>query len=172
MSSVRRLLLVLCVAAAANAAAQEAQVAADASASAESIARALSSAGYNADFSLESLKEVDRFLDDHAPDGLGNDGGLLSQNRGPRIFALGSYVGEVIRRAAGGQWRGDESDPQTEIDVELRLKNGVSLRPVQRVMNELESASAGGMYAYGRAAVQSQSQDRADRGTRAVPLRR
>jgi hypothetical protein len=145
MSPLRSLFIALCLAAAANAAAQEAGVVADASASAKSIARELSSAGYNADFSLESLKEIDRFLDDQAPDG--------PQNRGPRIFALGSYVGEVIRRAAGGEWRGNDSDPQAEIDVELRLKDGTTLRPVQSVMKRLESGSAAGMYAYGQAAV-------------------
>jgi hypothetical protein len=172
MAPLRRLVTVVCLAAAANAAAQEPSVVADAGASAQSIAEALSAAGYKADFSLDSLKEIDRFLDDHAPDGLSDDGGLLSQNRGPRIFALGSYVGEVIRRAGGGQWRGNDSDPQGEIDVELQLKNGEILHPVQRVMEILDGASMDGMYAYGQAAVRAQVQDGADRGKRAVSSRR
>jgi hypothetical protein len=39
----------------------------DAVALADQISRALSQSGYNADFSLESLKEVDRFFDEHGP---------------------------------------------------------------------------------------------------------
>ena len=39
----------------------------DVLASAEWIAKALSSSGYQADFTLTSLGEIDRFFDEHAP---------------------------------------------------------------------------------------------------------
>jgi hypothetical protein len=78
----------------------------DAVASADQISRALSQSGYKADFSLESPKEVDRFFDEHVTSGKAKPGGLLSQQLGARLFALGSYVGEVIRRHNGGQWQG------------------------------------------------------------------
>jgi hypothetical protein len=44
------------------------------------MARALSSSGYRADFSLESLREVDRFLEEQAPGGKPKQGGLLSED--------------------------------------------------------------------------------------------
>ena len=113
------------------------------------MARALSSSGYRADFSLESLKEVDRFLDEQAPGGKPKRGGLLSEDFGNRLFSLGAYVGEVVRRQAGGQWEGDDSDPEAEINVAVRLTSGGMIWPVQRVMKRCENGDDDGVYAYG-----------------------
>jgi len=51
----------------------------DALASAEQISRALSQSGYKAGFSLESLKQVDRFFEEQVSNGQPRPGGLLSQ---------------------------------------------------------------------------------------------
>ncbi len=95
------------------------------------IAQALSSSGYHADFNPGSLWEIDRFFDEHSRDGRPVAGGLLSEALGSRLFALGAYVGEVIRRQLGGEWHGDDSDPKAEISVELRLPDGTVCWPVQ-----------------------------------------
>lgn len=105
----------------------EPKVVADAKAAAEWIAEALSSSGYRADFSLESLREVDRFFDEHAPDGQPLPEGLLSSDVGERLFALGGYVGEVIRRACGGEWEGSDEDPRAEVNIALKLASGAML---------------------------------------------
>src|SRR5258708_19900842 len=76
----------------------EPKIVSDALNSADWIAKALSSSGYRANFSLKSLKEIDRFFDEQAPGGNPKPGGLLSQNLEPRIFALGASVAEAIRR--------------------------------------------------------------------------
>jgi hypothetical protein len=124
--------------------------------SAEQISRALSQSGYRADFSLESLKEVDRFFDEQALNGKPKAGGLLSQELGARLFAIGAYVGEVIRRHNGGQWQGDDNDPQAEINVALRLKTGATLWPVQRVMKRFKNGTEDGIWLYGFVASGSQ----------------
>jgi hypothetical protein len=121
----------------------------DALASAEQISRALSQSGYKADFSLESLKQVDRFFDEQAANGQPKPGGLLSQQLGARLFAIGAYVGEVIRRQHGGEWQGDDNDPQAEINVAVRLKTGVVFWPVQRVMKRFKNGSEDGIWIYG-----------------------
>jgi hypothetical protein len=77
----------------------------DAAQSAGWIATALNSSGYSADFSANSMAEVDRFFDEHAKNGVPRKGGLLATDRGPRLFAAGAYVGEVLRRALGGEWQ-------------------------------------------------------------------
>src|SRR5258705_4350718 len=89
----------------------------DAVALADQISQAFSQSGYNADFSLESLKEVDRFFDEQVTNGRAKPGGLLSQQLGARLFALGAYVGEVIRRHDGGQWQVDDNHRQAEIHI-------------------------------------------------------
>src|SRR5438105_2428181 len=82
----------------------------DARRMADHIAEALSQSGYKADFSLDSLREIDRFFDEHSRDGEAMPGGLLSEALGSRIFAIGSYVGECVIKHYGGTWQGDDAD--------------------------------------------------------------
>jgi hypothetical protein len=77
------------------------------------ISNALSSSGYLADFSPASLWAIDRFFEDHSVAGRPCPGGLLDKDLGGRLFALGAYAGEVIRRALGAEWRLDDQDPRT-----------------------------------------------------------
>jgi hypothetical protein len=120
----------------------------NAKSSAEWIATALNSAAYNVDFTILSLKEIDRFFDEHSENGEPTSTGLLSEQLGVRIFSLGSYVGEVIQRAAGGFWRGDDADPRGEINIELVLPNDTLIWPVQRVMKRLKNGRDDEIYAY------------------------
>jgi hypothetical protein len=115
------------------------------------IGRALNGSGYTADFSPDSLAEIDRFLDDHASEGQPVKGGLLSESLGPRVFALGSYVGEVVRRELGGVWHGDDDDPHGEANVRVNLDNAATIWPVQRVMKRLQNGDEDGIAAYGAA---------------------
>lgn len=115
------------------------------------VAKALKSSGYLADFSAESLQEIDRFFDEHSQGGKPKPGGLLAEDIGARIFALGAYVGEVIRQVLGGEWVGDDDDPRAEINVELKLANGTRLWPVQRVMKRFKNGAADGIGVYATA---------------------
>jgi hypothetical protein len=121
----------------------------DISSAAAWIAQALSSSGYKADFGPASLWEIDRFFDEHSKGGKAVPGGLLSEGLGSRLFAIGSYVGEVIRKQKGGQWVGDDSDPQVETNVELQLPDGTKCWPVQRVMKRFMNGPEDGIAAYG-----------------------
>jgi hypothetical protein len=113
------------------------------------IASALSSSGYFVDFSPESLWEIDRFFDDHSQGGAAKPHGLLSQDLGQRMFAIGAYMGEVVRRNLGGDWVGNDGDPQAEVNVALRLASGVRCWPVQRAMKRFKSGPADGIAAWG-----------------------
>lgn len=115
------------------------------------ISRALESSGYVADFTPQSLWEIDRFFDEHSVNGAPKPGGLLAESLGSRIFAVGSYIGEVLRRHLGGEWHGDDSDPKIEITVELRLASGSVCWPTQRAMKRLQNGSEDGIAAYGLA---------------------
>ncbi len=115
------------------------------------ISKALTSSGYNADFSIESLKEIDRFFDEHTENGQAKQGGLLAEDIGMRLFAIGSYIGEVIRREYQGEWLSDDNDPQGEMNIQVKLSNGSLLWPVQRTMKRFQNGSEDGIYAYGAA---------------------
>jgi hypothetical protein len=129
--------------------AAETAIARDAIEAADWMATALSSSGYKANFTLDSLKEIDRFVDEQAPDGRPKPGGLLSQQFGARVFALGAYIGETIRRQGEGQWEGNDSDPEAEINVAVRLKSGTTFWPMQRIMKRIKNGPEDGIYAYG-----------------------
>jgi hypothetical protein len=131
----------------------------DAENAADWIAKALLSEGYEVDFSLESLKEIDRFFDDHAPGGAIKPSGLLSRDLGARVFGIGSYVGEVLRREAGGNWQGDDDDPQAEINLTLKLPDGALLWPMQRVMKRCQVGPEKSVFVYGSVAKQATGQE-------------
>jgi hypothetical protein len=138
---------VICAASAEHA--DEPKVVKDAKEAAEWIATALSSSGYKADFTLQSLKEIDRFVDDQTQNGRPRPGGLLAEDFGARVFALGAYVGEVIRRLGEGQWYGNDSDREAEINIQVRLKSAGIIWPMQRVMKRITNGREDGIYAYG-----------------------
>jgi hypothetical protein len=121
----------------------------DARVAAEWIAIALSGSGYALDFKIKSLKEIDRFFDEHAPQGIPRPGGLLSENFGNRMFSIGAYVGEVICRRTGAKWQGDEGDPDAEINIAVRFKRGQIIWPVQRVMKRFQNGPQDSVYGYG-----------------------
>jgi hypothetical protein len=64
---------------------------------------------------------------------------LLAEDWGRKIFGLGAYLGEVIRRTTGGTWVGDDDDPDAEISVALHLPDGTICWPTQRVMKRFRN---------------------------------
>lgn len=121
----------------------------DAKTAAEWIAKALTSSGYRADFSPSSLWEIERFFEANSKDGESISGGLLGESFGSRVFALGAYIGEVIIRAKGGTWRGNDADPQAEINLELVLPGGATCWPIQKAMKRIKNGPEDGIPAYG-----------------------
>jgi hypothetical protein len=128
-----------------------ASLAEDLDVSAQWISKALSSSGYSADFSPASLWAIDRFFDDHSAEGRPRPGGLLTNDLGGRLFGLGAYTGEVIRRALGAKWHTDDQDPHGEVNVQLVLPGGAIIWPVQRVMKRFRNGAEDGLAAYAAA---------------------
>jgi hypothetical protein len=132
--------------------AEGSKITADIKTSAKGIAEALKSSGYKADFTIESLKELDRFFDEHTECGKAKPGGLLEKRTAIKIFSISSYVGEVLRKKYGGEWIWMGSDSDVEMRLELRLKDGVGLLPTQKVMKRFRNGDEDSLYLYGIAA--------------------
>ncbi|HVU80296.1 MAG TPA: hypothetical protein VHD37_02950 [Candidatus Paceibacterota bacterium] len=115
---------------------------------AEWISQALQSSGYKADFSLESIGEIERFFVEQMKDGKPIENGLLADDIGNKLFSLGSYIGEVLRRAYSGAWLVDNSDPEGELNVALRLSSGAELWPIQKVMKRFQNGEEDNLKAY------------------------
>ncbi len=104
---------------------------------------AMETSGYHLDFTVESLKEIDRFFDEqNTPDG------IISKNRGQILFAIGCYVGEVIIRNFGGVWLTDDSDPYGEVNISVQTNSGTIMQPVQRCMKRYANGTEDSIYAY------------------------
>lgn len=132
----------------------EHQIVADAKEAATWIAEAMRSSGYATDFSSGSLWEVDRFFADQMKRaGKPKRRGLLAEDRGSRLFAIGGYVGEVIRRnATGWQWVPPKDDPNDEINLGLVHDDGTVVWPIQRTMKRFAEGPENGIAAYAMAA--------------------
>lgn len=112
--------------------------------SCEWIITALRASGYNVDYNLESMKEVDRFFDEQS-----GEGGIITpERRGKIIFSVASYIGETIIKLYGGKWITDDKDPMGEINIAVKLDNGTTLFPAQRVMKRYQNGKEDGIYAY------------------------
>ena len=85
--------------------AAEPKIVTDALDAAEWMAKALSSSGYKADFTLDSLKEVDRFVDDQAPGEIQSRAAFF-QTIWVRVYSrlapmsVKSFVGKVMASGA------------------------------------------------------------------------
>lgn len=109
----------------------------------EWVAMALNSSGYKADYTIESMKEIDRFIDEQS-----GENGIISRGRGKILFSLGCYVGETVIRLYGGKWHTDDNDPAGEINASVELDNGTVIFPIQRVIKRYRNGSEDGIYAY------------------------
>jgi hypothetical protein len=118
---------------------------------AELVAAALTKDGYEADFTPTSLWEIDRFFDEQTRKGAPRRWGLLAEDTSLRLFSLGVYVGEVIRRELGGEWEGDDDDPRAELNLALRLSDDGVVLPVQRAVARMRNGAEESVVAYAAA---------------------
>jgi len=128
---------------------QRVNVVDDAVLAAEQIARQLQGLGYQANWSIDSLKEIDRFIEENSSNGQPKPYSPLSRSLGLTLFALGGYTGEVIRRNSdAAHWAGDDQDPHAEMNLSIGFGNGSQIWPVQRVAKRLTGGSAESIYVY------------------------
>lgn len=111
--------------------------------SSEWVVKALNSSGYKADYSLESMKEVDRFFDEQ-----NTENGILANNRGQIIFALGSYIGETAIKLYGGRWITNDDEPNGEINIAVEVSNGTVIWPVKRCMRRYTNGAEDSIHDY------------------------
>lgn len=97
---------------------------------------------YKADFSLESLHEVDRFFAEFARNDLPGYQDFFAEDMSYRTFAIGAYVGEVMRQAGKGEWNSDLSDPLVEVNVELKFDDNNACQPMKQVLQRLNHGAA------------------------------
>ena len=110
------------------------------------IVKALNSSGYAVDYTIDSMKEIDRFIDEqHVP------GGFIDKNRGQVLFALASYIGQTVIKIYGGEWITNDNDPQGELKISIKLPNGFLMWPAQKCIKRCQLGAEESIYSYIRA---------------------
>ena len=118
---------------------------------AQGMADDLVSSGYQADFSLESLSEIDRMFDEQSRDGEALADGLLGDEMQVRMLTLGAYVGETIIRHHGGAWQSvAPTAVQLHLGAAVSLPGGGSIWPMRRVWKRLRNGEEDSIALYGR----------------------
>ncbi|MDE5825251.1 MAG: hypothetical protein K2H91_11305 [Lachnospiraceae bacterium] len=107
------------------------------------VVKALNTSGYKADYSLESMKEIDRFFDEQS----GPDGVFAKNGTGQILFSLGSYIGQTVIKLHGGKWITNDDDPQGEVNIAVETADGVTLWPVMRCIKRYMNGSEDSIYA-------------------------
>lgn len=105
--------------------------------------QAMGGSGYVLDGTIESFRELDRFVDEQK-----RPGGILDGNVGSKLFAMGAYVGQTLIARLGGRWETDDRDPEGEINVAVCMDGG-TVWPVQRVMKRFSGGTEDSLYDYG-----------------------
>jgi hypothetical protein len=102
------------------------------------------------DHTVHSFIEIDKFFNKHVREGKAVKNGRLSQNLGPILFSIGSYIGEtIIKTVPGAAWEVDENDPEGEINATVRLPDGVVMWPMQKVIKRFRNGPEDSIYVYG-----------------------
>ena len=109
------------------------------------IIKALNSSGYAVDYSIDSMKEIDRFIDEQ-----NLPGGLIERNRGQIIFALGAFIGQTPIKLYGGEWITDDNAPRGELEIAVKLPNGFLMWPVQKCIKRIQLGQEESIYSYVR----------------------
>jgi hypothetical protein len=116
------------------------------------MAARLPTLGCRGDYSLDSLADIDRLLDEAIVDGQPKPDGPFAANFGTQMLAVAAYVGEVIRRSRGSrwQWQGEGyKDARDEtINIRMRRDDGGQCWPVQRMLKRVRNGSEDGLCAY------------------------
>jgi hypothetical protein len=120
-------------------------------------ARTMREAGYQADFSMASLKEVDRLIDEQSdrgspvPDGYFDPSHLPASDRvTTRLFGLGCYVGEVLKQKYVSDWHADSRDFRQAVHgLRLRFASGAVVDPIGKVFKRFENGPEDSLEAFG-----------------------
>lgn len=116
----------------------------------EWLIKAFKADGFTLDGSIASIIEVDRFFTQNMKDGKPKKGGrLYGKGFGPKLFSIGSYVGEtIIKNVKGAEWITDDNDPQGELTVSIKLPDDGMIWPMQKVIKRFQNGSEDAIYHY------------------------
>jgi hypothetical protein len=120
-------------------------------ADARTAAQELNDRGYDADYSVDSLKEVEGFFRaETAGPGKARRGSVLRTQSDTVLATIGAYVGEVLRREAGGRYSNEDPLGQGAKTLTLTLPDSSKTFPIDAVAKRFENGPEDDLYFYAR----------------------
>jgi hypothetical protein len=106
-------------------------------AAAEAVEFVRTKAHLELDYSPRSLENLDDVLEDI------HKSGQKSHEMGGGVTCFGCYLGEVLIRDLGGQWRGREEAGyrETAFPIVLAFSNGMALNPLGKVCKRIDNGA-------------------------------
>ena len=118
--------------------------------------RAFGTLDKNLDYSVKSVEHIETLLSEQFEDGVPKADGLFAKGLGGKLFAVSSYIGEVIiKNTTATKWETDDSDPQGEINIKLVSANGTTMYPAHRVMKRIQNGPEDNVHHYTAVAVKN-----------------
>ncbi len=112
------------------------------------LVKAFASVKIDLDFSVESMQHIERLIDEQFHEGRAVPDGFFADQLGAKVFAIGSYLGEVIvQSVTGAEWKTDDSDPRGEINIQV-VANGTEIYPVHRIIKRMKEGKSANVHDY------------------------
>ena len=116
---------------------------------AESLVKTFAALGKNLDYSVKSVELIEQLISEQFENGTPKKGGIFASGTGNKLFAISSYIGEVvIRNTTATKWSTDDKDPQGEINIKLVSANGTQMYPAHRVIKRVTNGEEDNIYHY------------------------
>lgn len=117
--------------------------------SADWLVKAFAALGKKLDYSVESVELIENLISEQFENGMPKEGSLFTNGLGGKLFAISSYMGEVvIKNTSATKWVTDDKDPQGEINIKLVSANGTEMYPAHRVMKRIKNGEEDNIYHY------------------------
>lgn len=103
------------------------------------------------DYSLDSLKHIDLFLNNEFTNGKPNVGSVVEGNVGGIVFALGSYLGEtIIKNSKDGIWIPNPEDVDDEINISIEINKQFVAWPMQKILKNIRNHEEISIYEFSK----------------------
>lgn len=110
--------------------------------------------GIDLDYSVKSIEKIENLMETGFTDGQPNPSGFFSKHGDGKLFAISSYLGEVvIKNTKASKWVLDEKDPNAAINMKVVSANGTEMFPGHRVMRRAQEGEGDNIYHYTAIAV-------------------
>lgn len=120
--------------------------------SSKKVCRDLRKCGYVLNYSVDSVKELDKFIKEYFSNGKLIKEIELFKNKDMEFFklAMGAYIGEVIKKNYKGNWIYNVFSARVYdyINLEIELKNNITIYPYQETLKRINDTELGSLHSY------------------------